>query len=195
MALLKSRDLPSAFESLEGLQLGKGITYAEEQFRNVFRVVLGANAILEQREIIIPKKVCRPEILHDPSGVVMKGDLLEDIASRTWESLTNTQKLKIDKVAYNRYRMLQNDDFETRTVFFRTTVRLGESPESQTVHVIARVVAYALSGWWNMATVRLWHRQSGNENRQYIGAEYLTGGPIYVSVPEKVWLPPKFLMT
>jgi hypothetical protein len=195
MVLLKSRVLPNTFALLEGLQLGKGITYAEEQFRNVLRGVFGENAILEQREIIIPKKVCRPEILHDPSGVVLKSDLLESIARHKWEILTNTQRLKVDSAAYNSYRQLQNDDFEARVVFFRATVRLGESPESQIVHVIARVEALAVSGWWNMATVRMWHLQDGKKNQGYIGAEYLTGGPIYVSVPEKPWSPPRFLIT
>lgn len=194
MALLKSRTIPTAFESLEGLQLGRSITYAEEALRGVLKAAFGGVSVMEQREIIVPKDTNRSELLHDPDGIVMKGDLADDVAHRMWERLTDRQKVAIDSAQYRRYRKLQNDDFETRTVFFRSTVRLGEAPESKKVTVVARVVAFALSGWWHMAEVRMWHSNHGEDNQVYIGAEYQVDGHIYEIIPGKEWQPPRFLV-
>lgn len=193
MALFKSRVLPDTLGSLEVLQLGKGITYAEEAFRSVLRVALGENVKLVQRELIVPKRrTDKQELLNDPDGIVMRGDLAEDVARRIWERLTNKQKNTIHAAVDARYHKLEDNDFEVRTVFIQATAHScpGETP----VHVVARVVAFALSGWWNMADVRLWHRKLGEPNSRYVGAEYQVDGRIHAGT-EREWQPPKFLLS
>lgn len=193
MAVLRSRPLPNGFGFVDGLQLGKGLTYAEEAFRKVLPLVFGAGVTILQREIIVPNEKYKPELLCDPDGLIMKGDLAESVAQKNWSQLTLTQRNKIDGDVCRCHRKRCSDDFEKKTVFFRATINLEADPEVKQKAVCSRVEAYALSGWWHLAVVQVWCQKQILGVSSYVGTEYQIDGHILQIVPWKEWKPPKFL--
>ncbi len=196
MSVLKSRPLPGDFKFFESLELGNSITFAEESFRKVLAYHFGADMTIVHREIIVPNRKNRPEALpHDPDGHMLQGDLAERIARSRWDNLSERQKNEIYNTTGRSYRTEHNDDFDSRIVFFRAMVRFpgDELPKL----VLAKVTAFALSQWWNMAGIQIWHRQyhyiGEYGEPKYKGVEFQIDSRIHCTVEEKDWQPPEFL--
>lgn len=199
MSIFKSRRLPGKLHHFDTLQLGASITYAEGVLRKTLQCTFGEGVTVVSREIITPVKKDRPKALPwDPCGVLLKGELALDVQSKYEGKLTHKQRCAIDKAEYDRYRKMQDDDFQDRTVFFRALVRLGESQESPARIVIVKVVAHALSNWWHRAESKIWHcphEENCKSEPVYQYAEYLFDGSVYKIPRDKTLQPPKIIST
>ena len=198
MSGLQSRPVEGC-QFLDTLQLSAGLTYAEEVFREALKLRFGEQAVLRQREIIVPNKKYRPGIEFDSDGHMLQADLLEDIARQRWDSLTKKQRDEVYNLGSLAYMARNRDDFEVKTVFFRGMLMLeGDPIENAPQLVIAKVVARGLSGIWHMADLDLWFRQyhyiSTYPTPAFHGIRYSAYGTRRPETEEREWNPPKFLI-